>query len=56
MTKGGDSDFKKHFVGLERGRSWNLVDYVWFVELLTDQSTTANEGNAAEEQVQRSCP
>ena len=36
---------------LERGRSWNLVDYVWFVELLTDQSTTANEGNAAEEQV-----
>jgi hypothetical protein len=32
MTKGGDCDFKKHFMRLERGRSWNLVDYVWFVE------------------------
>jgi hypothetical protein len=55
MTKGGDCDFKKHFMRLEGGRSWNLVDYIWCVELLTDHSTTANEGNAAEERVQKSC-
>jgi hypothetical protein len=48
MAKGGGCDFKERFMRLERGRSWSLK-YVWFVELLVDQSTIVNEGNAAEE-------